>query len=103
MSSVFKQRVSPRIHSIIFMWCGESACGVVRRICLRKARPLLRKLKENSDIQWDVNGNFNIYGNSIPGANIVDLISDFVRSRIINIPPTGWEPFAVLLANPIYP
>jgi len=45
------------------------------QVCLRKARSLLRKLKQNQNIHWDACGNVNIYGKFIPGANIVDLIS----------------------------
>jgi len=41
----------------------------------------------------------NIYGKLIPGAKIVDLISDFVRCRKKNISPTGWEPSAIILTK----
>jgi len=55
--------------------------STLHEACQRKAKTLLLKWKQ------------------IPGANIVDLVADFVRWRKKNIPPTGWEPFAILLAK----
>ena len=58
-----------------------------------RATALLSRLKAKPDvITWDKTGQVKIEGETIPGSNISDLVSDAMRSRR-NFNPTGAKEF----------
>ena len=58
-----------------------------------RATALLNRLKRRPDIiTWDKTGQVKIEGESIPGSNISDLVSDAMRSRK-NYNPEGSKEF----------
>ena len=58
-----------------------------------RATALLSRLKAKPDvITWDKTGQVKIEGETIPGSNIADLVSDAMRSRR-NFNPTGSKEF----------
>ena len=59
----------------------------------RKARLLVSLLKNNPNVSWEDDGTVKLYGKSIPGSNIIDLVNDVIRHRKGN-EPTGWQAFA---------
>ena len=59
-----------------------------------RATALLSRLKAKPDvITWDKTGQVKIEGETIPGSNISDLVSDAMRSRK-NFDPTGSKEFS---------
>ncbi len=59
----------------------------------RKAELLLSMLKDHPTMSWDEQGTVKLYGQPIPGSNIIDLVNDVLRNRK-GIEPTGWQSFA---------
>ena len=59
----------------------------------KKARLLMSMLQEHPNLSWDEDGTVKMYGQPIPGSNIIDLVNDVLRQRK-GIEPTGWQPFA---------
>ena len=59
----------------------------------RKARLLLDKVRQNSNVTWDSSGRVSINGEPMQDANIVDLLNDVLRKRK-RPNPVGWEKFA---------
>ena len=58
-----------------------------------RAAALLSRLKAKPDVvMWDKTGQVKIEGETIPGSNISDLISDDMRSRK-DFDPTGAKEF----------
>ena len=44
-------------------------------------------------MSWDDGGTVKLYGTSIPGSNIIDLVNDVIRHHK-GSEPTGWQAFA---------
>ena len=64
-----------------------------------RATALLSRLKAKPDvITWDKTGQVKIEGETIPGSNISDLVSDAMRSRK-NFNPTGSKEFFQALSK----
>ena len=64
-----------------------------------RATALLSRLKAKPDvITWDKTGKVKIDGETIPGSNISDLVSDAMRSRK-NFNPTGSKEFFQALSK----
>ena len=59
----------------------------------RKAQLLVSLLKTNPNVSWEDDGTVKLYGKSIPGSNIIDLVNDVIRHRK-GSEPTGWQSFA---------
>ena len=59
----------------------------------KKARLLMSMLQDHPNLSWDENSTVKMYGQPIPGSNIIDLVKDALRQRK-GIEPTGWQPFA---------
>ena len=59
----------------------------------RKAQLLVSLLKNNPNVSWEDDGTVKLYGKSIPGSNIIDLVNDVIRHRK-GSEPTGWQAFA---------
>ena len=59
----------------------------------KKARLLISMLQDHPNLSWDEDGTVKMYGQPIPGSNIIDLVNDVFRQRK-GIEPTGWQPFA---------
>ena len=59
----------------------------------RKAQLLVSHLKNNPNVSWEDDGTVKLYGKSIPGSNIIDLVNDVIRHRK-GSKPTGWQAFA---------
>ena len=59
----------------------------------KKARLLMSMLQDHPNLSWDEDGKVKMYGQPIPGSNIIDLVNDVLRQRK-GIEPTGWQPFA---------
>ena len=59
----------------------------------KKARLLMSMLQDHPNLSWDEDGTVKMYGQPIPGSNIIDLVNDVLRQRK-GIEPTGWQPFA---------
>lgn len=64
----------------------------------RKAQLLLSILKDNQNMSWNDDGTVKVYGKSIEGSNIIDLVNDVLRHRK-GSEPTGWRPFAESLRD----
>lgn len=65
----------------------------------KKTRTLLNIIISNKPkIWWKTNGEVVINNRTIPDSNILDLVSDTVRS-LKRPKPTGWEEFALLLKD----
>ena len=47
----------------------------------RKAQLLVSLLKTNPNVSWEDDGTVKLYGKSIPGSNIIDLVNDVIRHR----------------------
>ena len=47
----------------------------------RKTQLLLSILKDNPNMTWDDDGTLKLYGKSIQGSNIIDLVNDVIRHR----------------------
>ena len=61
------------------------------------ARSMINRLKTNNDqVSWNSKGEIAVDGNLIKGSNIIDLISDQLKSRK-KFNPTGWENFTEVL------
>ena len=61
------------------------------------ARSMINRLKANKDqLTWNNKGEIVVGGNPVVGSNIIDLISDQLKSRK-NFNPTGWETFTETL------
>ncbi|XP_024944980.1 uncharacterized protein LOC112494978 [Cephus cinctus] len=58
----------------------------------RKAELLTKHLLSRSLVSWKPSGKVFIDGTEVPGANIIDLVNDAMRSRK-NSNPVGWEQF----------
>ena len=65
----------------------------------RGAKILLKYMQENPDIQWNQQKELVYKGNRIPHSNIISLVSDISRNRKSATLPTGWQEFAVALAE----
>ena len=64
-----------------------------------RATALLSRLKAKPDvITWDKTGQVKIEGETIPGSNISDLVSDAMRSRK-DFNPTGAKEFFQALSK----
>ena len=59
----------------------------------RKAQLLVSLLKNNPNVSWEDDGTVKLYGKSIPGSNIIDLVNDVIRHRK-GSEPTGWQTVA---------
>ena len=59
----------------------------------RKAQLFVSLLKNNPNVSWEDDGTVKLYGKSIPGSNIIDLVNDVIRHRK-GSEPTGWQAFA---------
>ena len=59
----------------------------------RKTQLLISLLKNNPNVSWGDDGTVKLYGKSIPGSNIIDLVNDVIRHRK-GSEPTGWQAFA---------
>ena len=51
---------------------------------------------------WKDDGTVKLYGKSIPGSNIIDLVNDVIR-HCKGSEPTGWQAFAEGLSNMNFP
>ena len=58
-----------------------------------KALRLMKRLRNNPNIQWNDRGELIIKGSAIPGSNMMDLVHDVLRKRKQS-DPVGWQPFA---------
>ena len=64
-----------------------------------RARQLVKKLKENTDlITWDDKAQLVYEGKPVPGSNVIDLVNDALRHRK-NFNPQGWRLFAKALSD----
>ena len=59
----------------------------------RRAKLILDKIRQNSDMSWDSRGQLMIGEKPIKDTNITDLLNDVLRKRK-RPHPTGWEAFA---------
>ena len=59
----------------------------------KKARLFMSMLQDHHNLSWDEDGTVKIYGQPIPGSNIIDLVNGVLRQRK-GIEPTEWQPFA---------
>ena len=59
----------------------------------RKAQLLVSLLKTNPNVSWEDDGTVKLYGKSIQGSNIIDLVNDVIR-HLKGSEPTGWQAFA---------
>ena len=50
-------------------------------------------MKRKANVSWEDVGTVKLYGKSIPGSNIIDLVNDVIRHRK-GSEPTGWQAFA---------
>ena len=64
-----------------------------------KAERLLQRLKNNSNINWNDQGELEINGRFIRRSNLTDLVNDVLRKRTKAPDPLGWEDFAEVLGN----
>jgi hypothetical protein len=64
-----------------------------------KAALLLKRLKNNPDVQWDEAGQLVYKGVKIKRTNVVDLVNDVLRHRKTAPTPPGWQVFAQALAR----
>jgi hypothetical protein len=65
-----------------------------------KASNVIKYLKENSDIDWDIRGRVFFDGEEIEGSHIADLVKFALRTaRGVGNPPTGWDEFCVILVD----
>lgn len=62
----------------------------------KNATNILKVLRSDDRLAWNVNGGISIDGVAVRGANMVDLINYAVRSRNID-PPAGVRQFAIAL------
>ena len=46
-----------------------------------RAKLLIQKLKDHSDVSWNDNGQLVLEGSIVPNSNIVDLVNDVMRKR----------------------
>ena len=46
-----------------------------------KPQLLVSLLKNNTNVSWEDGGTVKLYGKSIPGSNIIDLVNDVIRHR----------------------
>ena len=67
-----------------------------------KAQRLHSILHDNPNMSWDEDGTIKLYGKSIQGSNIIDVVNDVVRQRK-GSEPAGWQPFAEGLRELIIP
>ena len=58
----------------------------------RKAQLLVSLLKTNPNVSWEDDGTVKLYGKSIQGSNIIDLVNDVIR-HLKGSEPTGWQAF----------
>ena len=59
----------------------------------RRAKLILDKIRQNSDMSWDSRGQLTIGEKPVKDTNITDLLNDVLRKRK-RPHPTGWEAFA---------
>ena len=59
----------------------------------RKDQLLVSLLKNNQIVSWKDDGTVKLYGKSIPGSNIIDLVNDVIR-HCKGSEPTGRQAFA---------
>ena len=64
-----------------------------------KAKRLIDRLKRDKTVEWDDDGQLTYHQDKIPKSNIVDLISNTLKSKSAEEPPIGWEKFAQSLAE----
>ena len=65
----------------------------------RGAKILLKYMQENPDIQWNQQKELVYKGTRIPNSNVISLVSDISRNRKNATLPTGWQEFAMALAE----
>ena len=58
-----------------------------------KAQLLVSLLKNIPNVSWEDDGTVKLYGKSIPGSNIIDLVNDVIR-HCKGSEATGWQAFA---------
>ena len=81
-----EQRAEPQLSD-------DDVVEPIPRTMRPRATALLSRLKVKPDvITWDKTGQVKIEGETIPGSNISDLVSDAMRSRR-NFNPTGAKEF----------
>lgn len=61
---------------------------------LKKAHLLMRRLRNNTKVQWNEKGEIILNGNNIQGSNLADLVNDVLRNRKNMASPLGWQAFA---------
>lgn len=61
---------------------------------LKKAHILMKRLRNNANVQWNEKGEVILNGNHIRGSNLADLVNDVLRNRKNMANPIGWEAFA---------
>ena len=77
-------------------YAEESIIDTIPTTYQRKARNLLRFIKNNDQINWNDRGIVTYNGNTLNGSNIVDLINDVIRPRK-HSQPNNWQQFASAL------
>lgn len=64
-----------------------------------KAKRIMRHLKDNPEASWTDKGELIYRQSTIPNSDIVDLVSDALKTKSIGEPPAGWEEFAKALKS----
>ena len=62
----------------------------------QKASALLRRIKQDDNIEWNTKGELVYKGEVVPKSHIHDLVQDVLRKRKNHV-PKGWETFAKAL------
>lgn len=66
----------------------------VPKTMVNKAQLLVKRLKNQPDVNWNEKGEIELNGSLIPGSNLADLVNDVLRDRKTVDGPTGWQEFA---------
>jgi hypothetical protein len=64
-----------------------------------KAKRLIKRLKDQKDVDWSGDGALIYRQQKIPKSNIVDLIDDVLSSKTIEGPPPGYDALASALRD----
>ena len=71
----------------------------VSNVNKKKADALLKKLKNNPDVQWTENGEISYRGNTITGSSMVDLMNEALKKNKSEVKPRGWSTFSLALKD----
>jgi hypothetical protein len=64
-----------------------------------KAKRLIKRLKQQKEVDWSSDGELIYRQQKIPKSNIVDLIDDVLKTKTIESPPPGYDALAAALKD----